>query len=161
MSAQLTYKSPGWNVPTNVTCGAGTIIRDRHGSPSLPYGSSPAGSPGPRETRPYRKSSTPRAHRFTLATAAIGGSQHTTKCQDSSGARESAPRLEFACFQIAYGALRRLDARLRAQPHPSVPFSVWIDGFPEQGRSVSSLCPPVGQLLPALADLTLLIRPRP
>ena len=127
------------------TLGAGTIIDVRNGSPSLPCGSS-SGSPNPRETGWHRTSPTPGDHRVSPATATLAGSHLRPP-------GTSIP-LWCACLRpsLSSGAFRLLTAAsaastygLSASGHmplgvggSRVGFDVSVDGFPEEGRQVSS-----------------------
>ena len=93
------------------TFGAGTIIDCRNATPSPPCGTSP-GSPDPRETGRHRASPTTRHLHATPATATLRASHYRPLgVRIPSVVRLPAPRLEFRCFQIAYGAIRCLDGR--------------------------------------------------
>ena len=126
--------------------GAGTIIDVRSGSPSLPSGTL-SRSPGPRETGPYRKSSTPRAHRYSLATAAIGGSHHTLPGAGIPPWYASLrPGLSSGAFGLltapltasTNGSSASGQMPLGAAGGSKAEFDFSVDRFPGQGRQMAS-----------------------
>ena len=94
------------------TFGAGTIIRDCNGSPSLPCSGWRVGPPGPRETERYRESLSSGDLRVSTETGTLSGSYHRPPDVTLPFmVRPRAPAFEYGRFQIAYGVLRRLDRR--------------------------------------------------
>ena len=95
----------GWELPINVTCGAGTITRVRSRSSWQP-GASSCGSPDPRETRPHRTAPL----RLRDTTVFLRQPQFSAAptiapvCQYSARLRLPALGLEPERFQTAYGA---------------------------------------------------------
>ena len=106
-------------LPTNVTCGAGTIIHDRYGSPSLPFGSSPAEARRPRETQRFGESRLPEISVFFPCSGTPPPPRPITGCENPAAVLVPAPGLEFDRFRSAYRGIRYVHLRFaRVETRP-------------------------------------------
>ena len=142
--------------PVEPVDGSSHHVRGRHDhrrsaeSPSQPCDRS-CGSTGPRERRRRRPSpALPGNHRACPATAALGGSNHRPPCgcvpPDCACLR---PSLSSGAFRLLTAASAASTYGLSASGYmplgvggSKVAFDVSVDGFPEEGRHVTSPAPP-------------------